>query len=77
MRSSEAPVVVICGDVGTGPVPLRLGELAAQLRRELSGAAPLLCPPVCEARDVLVEALAVASAEACRRRVPGVVDTTR
>lgn len=28
--------------------------------RELSGAAPLLCPPVCEARDVLVGALAAA-----------------
>ena len=68
MRTSEAPVVVICGDVGTGQVPLRLGELAAQLRRELSGAAPLLCPPVCEARDALAQAL---SATRSRRVVIG------
>ena len=42
MPSREAPVVLICGDVGAGPVPLRVEELAAQVRRELSGAAPLV-----------------------------------
>jgi hypothetical protein len=58
MQSRAAPVVVICGDVGAGPVPLRLGELAAQLRREQSGAAPLLLHEICEAPQALVEALA-------------------
>ncbi len=58
MRSRETPVVVICGDVGAPPVPLRLGELAAQLRRELSGVTPLLLPEICEAPQALVEALA-------------------
>ncbi|MGD0983038.1 MAG: 4Fe-4S binding protein [Acidimicrobiales bacterium] len=58
MRSREAPVVVICGDVGAPPVPLRLGELAAQLRRELSGVAPLLIGGICEDPEALAEALA-------------------
>ena len=58
MPSRETPVVVICGDVGAGPVPLRLGELAAQLRRELSGVTPLLLAEICEAPQALVEALA-------------------
>jgi len=42
---------LVCGDVGAGPVPLRLGELAAQLRRELSGAALLVLPEVCQAPE--------------------------
>jgi Pyruvate/2-oxoacid:ferredoxin oxidoreductase delta subunit len=58
MRSREAPVVVICGDVGAGPVPLRLGELAAQLRRELFGTDLLALPEICEAPEALVDALA-------------------
>ena len=58
MRSRETPVVVICGDVGAPPVALRLGELAAQLRRELSGVTPLLLAEICEAPQALVEALA-------------------
>ena len=58
MPSPEALAVVICGDLGAGPVPLRIGELAAQLRRELSGTAPLLLPEICEAPQALVDALA-------------------
>ena len=58
MRSPHAPVVVICDDVGGGPVPLRLGELVALLRRELSGAALLVLPEICETPEVLVDALA-------------------
>ncbi len=58
MPSREAPVVFICGDVGTGSVPLRLGELAAQLCRELSGTAPLVLPEICEVPEALVVALA-------------------
>lgn len=59
MRQREAPVVVICGDVGTEPVPIRPGELVARLRRELSGAtAPLVLAEICGASEALVEAVA-------------------
>ena len=58
MPSWEAPVVFICGDVGTGSVPLRLEELAAQLCLELSGTAPLVLPEICEVPEALVVALA-------------------
>ncbi len=58
MPSREAPVVLICGDVDAGPVPLRVEELAAQVCRELSGVTPLLLAEICEAPQVLVEALA-------------------
>ena len=58
MPSQEAPVILVCGDVGAGPVPLRLGELAAQLRRELSGASLLVLPEICQAPEALVVALA-------------------
>ncbi len=58
MPSREAPVVLICGDVGAGPVPLRVEELAAEVRRELSGAAPLVLPEICELPEALVVALA-------------------
>jgi ferredoxin len=58
MRSRETPVIVICGDIGAPPVALRLGELAAQLRRGLSGVTPLVLPEICQAPQALVEALA-------------------
>jgi len=58
MQSRKTPLVVICGDVGAPPVPLRLGELVARLRRELPGVTPLLLGEICEAPQVLVEKLA-------------------
>jgi Fe-S-cluster-containing hydrogenase component 2 len=62
MRSRGDAVVVICGDLVTGPVPIHLGELAARLRRELSGAARVLVvPEICEAPGALAETLAGAT----------------
>ncbi|MGA2802776.1 MAG: 4Fe-4S binding protein [Acidimicrobiales bacterium] len=60
MQSREIPVVVICGDVGAPPVPLRPGELAARLRRELPGVTALLLGEICETPQALSEGLAAA-----------------
>ena len=76
MPSREAPVVLICGDVGAGPVPLRVEELAAEVRRELSGAAPLVLPEICELPEALVVALATSEPAPCRHRLPGSLATT-
>lgn len=60
MQSREVPVVVICGDVGAPPVPVRLGELAAQLRRELPGVTVWLPGAICATPAPLLEGLAAA-----------------
>ena len=57
MRSQEAPVVVVCGDVGGAPAPIRVGELVLRLRRELPGTVVLVVPGVCEGPRALGDAL--------------------
>ena len=62
MLSREPPVVAVCGDVGAPPVPLRLGELAARLRRELPGVNPLLLGEICRGPRGPLEGLAALEA---------------
>lgn len=57
MRAQQAPVVVICDDVGAAPSPLRLGELTMRLRRELSGAVVVGVPALCRAPKALADVL--------------------
>ncbi|MGD0943537.1 MAG: 4Fe-4S binding protein [Acidimicrobiales bacterium] len=57
MRAQEAPVVVVCGDVGGAPAPIRVGELVLRLRRELPGTVVVVVPGVCEGPRALGDAL--------------------
>jgi ferredoxin len=57
MHDEEAPVVVICDDVGTPPVSLGLVELVERVRREMPGSVVMVVPEICQAPKALAGAL--------------------